>query len=593
MYILYMGRTRDTIIYNKNKRTGVTYVYFGGSEYGPDGKCTTKGLRKCVGKLNVRDEFEPNSYFRTLSPEEQMATGLVESPYYQKVDVTRVEEAISDLKQYGYPACIEAVAKSIGLYDSLRKVFPNDYLSMMSMVEALMCYPERPLYSPERFHRTCWHTAMDMPTEGKMTKALQAAAADQDRERFFYEMKKRRAANGGDLVVALDTTSISTYSTMLSLAKYGYNKEGDNLPQINLLMVCDSGNGVPVYYRMLDGNTSDSKTVAETVLDLAAQGVEKGAVVSADRGFCTMENLELLAKYGYKPLMLVPENGPFRNEAIDHALPTIDNAGSYIESIKRACVTMEAKVRCVRRGPGENAVPVTVFVFKDLPAAAEESEKLNMKFQKALAELNRDQTLIKRPWYGKHFTLEKEGTRRKPPVFAHNLEAQAADKARAGIYVMVGPHKWDPEKVDTLYSRRDAVEKGFENWKDKMRRPRHSKDEHLEGKVFIVYLVNMVEAAMREIMSRYALDRQFTLQEVADRVFSCKWKKPEGKSFNEGHWMDLTKEEIKLLHTFGVEGMDKLMENVANEVEKDRLHRLGLKAKRGPKKKKEEEEDAS
>ncbi len=47
----------------------------------------------------------------------------------------------------------------------------------------------------------------------------------------------------------------------------------------------------------------------------------------------------------------------------------------------------------------------------------------------------------------------------------------------------------------------------------------------------------------------------------------------------------MTAEEIKLLHIFGVEGMSKLMTDVDNEVQKDLLHRQGLKAKRGRKKK--------
>lgn len=581
-----MYSTQNVIIRCYNRSQNVTYIYFGHSKYDDEGKCTTKGARKCIGKINVQGEFEPNKAFLLMKPEDQLSTGLVNEPYYPPVDTALISKGDIVEKFYGYTAIIESVAKDTGVYSSLKKVFPLNYLAIMSMVESLMCFPERNLYSQERMHKTCWHTNLDKLTEGDITRALEEMCIKENSERFFSEMNKKRSSDN-DFVIALDTTSISTYSTMLHLAKYGYNKEGDSLPQVNLLMACDYERGIPVYYRALDGNTSDKKTVEATIDDMKYNGIPKNSVICMDRGFCTEENMQLLLKNGYSFLMCIPEKGPYYADAIESSYSNIEDTKNYIKSIDRYCVTSKVDIPCSRRGCGANSYPMALHVSRDLEAHAEQKQKLTAKFIEGLEKLNENPSLYdgNNKWYKKYYTIETEGTKKTPTVFTHNTKAQEEAKCKSGLYVMISPPSWSAEKASVMYSKRDVVEKDFECWKDKMRRPRHSLDEHLEGKIFLVYLLTIIEAAMRDIARRYLLDTNCSFQDIVDKIFSCKWRKKDGQLFKDGQWIDMTAEEIKLLHIFGVEGMSKLMTDVDNEVQKDLLHRQGLKAKRGRKKK--------
>ena len=61
--------------------------------------------------------------------------------------------------------------------------------------------------------------------------------------------------------LAFDTTSISSYSELIKQAKYGKNKEGDVLPQINLGPLYGEKSRLPVYYRKMAGNTLDVVTI--------------------------------------------------------------------------------------------------------------------------------------------------------------------------------------------------------------------------------------------------------------------------------------------------------------------------------------------
>jgi transposase len=50
-----------------------------------------------------------------------------------------------------------------------------------------------------------------------------------------------------------DITSLSSYSQLINLLEYGYNRDGESLPQINLSLILDKEKGIPVMYDIFPG----------------------------------------------------------------------------------------------------------------------------------------------------------------------------------------------------------------------------------------------------------------------------------------------------------------------------------------------------
>ena len=98
---------------------------------------------------------------------------------------------------------------------------------------------------------------------------------------FFQKQGKRRMEKE---YWAFDTTSISSYSEVLSQVKKGRNKEHDRLPQINLALLFGAQSGLPFYYRKLSGNITDVKTVRQLMKEFDVMGYKKVNVIF-DRGF--------------------------------------------------------------------------------------------------------------------------------------------------------------------------------------------------------------------------------------------------------------------------------------------------------------------
>ena len=57
--------------------------------------------------------------------------------------------------------------------------------------------------------------------------------------------------------VALDITSISSYSELIESCEWGYNRDHEDLPQINLCMLFGEDVRLPLYQASYSGSISD------------------------------------------------------------------------------------------------------------------------------------------------------------------------------------------------------------------------------------------------------------------------------------------------------------------------------------------------
>jgi hypothetical protein len=569
---------KDKLIRHLNKQTNVTYLYWGHSTY-VAGLKFPKVEKKCIGKINNKGEFEPNKTFLALSVEQQMETGLVDEPYLSPY--TRGDVGAYEVKMFGFIALLETAAKEVGVWQSLKKVFPRDWQQQMAIVEAMMSYPDRALYRPKHFHDVCWHTLVDAPTEYSITKALKAADPEA-MQRFFNDFEKRTKKKRveknplEDMVVcALDTTSISTFSAMLEAAKYGKNKEHDDMVQVNLLMICDDATGIPLYFRSLPGNYSDKNVLETTVKELKSAEFRKGTIIVMDRGFYSMDNVTMLLRSNFRFLVGMPLTAGYYRDAIREAFDTILDTENYCSVSGKYAWSKTIGIDAPRRGRGPNSYEVGLYLFLDPQKLASDRDKLVRKFAQCKADLEADPTLYKKGSFFKKYYVLGRNSEGMVANVENNTDAQRDKMKECGFFGYLGPAGLTTERVLELTRNRDYIEKDYEGYKTRMRRPRHSLEEHLEGKIFLVYVAVILEMWIRRRMDEYVLYDSYTFNDVRDEVFSAKWRKPRGKVFTEGSWCELPLEVQKLFYIFGVLKQEQLWEDiprlVASELRKRKI----------------------
>lgn len=212
---------------------------------------------------------------------------------------------------------------SLDLQQISDSVFPKHTNSFYLILE-----DNNPLYRFEKWHLTHKHPYGESITSPRSSE-LFASITDDQVNKLFRLQGRRRVE---DEYWAYDSTSISSYSETLAQIQYGKNKEDDQLPQLNLLLVFGEESGLPFYYRKLAGNIPDSKTVKHLLEDLDILGFGKTKFVM-DRGFYSEDNINGLYRGHIKFLVGTKLSLKFIRKHLDEVYDDIRMFVNFDESI--------------------------------------------------------------------------------------------------------------------------------------------------------------------------------------------------------------------------------------------------------------------
>jgi len=95
-----------------------------------------------------------------------------------------------------------------------------------------------------------------------------------------------------------DITSLSSHSKQIEMLEYGYNRDDDGQPQINLSIVAHKDLGIPVMYDIYPGSIVDVSTLHNTIERMKAMGIDDITLI-LDRGFFSSTNLNDLMEMDY------------------------------------------------------------------------------------------------------------------------------------------------------------------------------------------------------------------------------------------------------------------------------------------------------
>ena len=132
----------------------------------------------------------------------------------------------------------------IGITSDLKHCFPDTHQQIQSIAYYLILEDKNQLSRFPRWSALHKHPyGQDIPSQ--RSSELFASITEEAREKFFRLQGKRRAERE---YWVYDITSISSYSTCLKQVKYGFNKDHDPLPQINLALLFGEKSNLPFYY---------------------------------------------------------------------------------------------------------------------------------------------------------------------------------------------------------------------------------------------------------------------------------------------------------------------------------------------------------
>ena len=321
------------IVYQKNKKNGVTYVYESTSYWDKE-KRQSRAKRKCIGRLDPEtNEVIPTRKRKTPTGEAEAKPGP--DPI-----------TVSDRKFYGATYLFDRIGEQIGVIDDLKACFPDNYRQILSIAYYLILENKNPL---SRFPH--WAAIHRHPYKGTISSqrssALFATITEEARQGFFRLQGKRRTDKE---FLAYDSTSISSYSQCLRQVRYGKNKDHEHLPQINLTLLFGQQSRLPFYYRKLAGNIPDVKTLKKLLNDMDTLGHKKFKVV-LDRGFFSAANINDLYKHHMKFLIAAKTSLKIVKDNLDVVRDKMCNWSNFNQDYQLYAYSMPIAWKYVQNRP--------------------------------------------------------------------------------------------------------------------------------------------------------------------------------------------------------------------------------------------------
>ena len=491
------------IVFQKDKRSGITYASESVSYWDKE-KRQSRAHRKLIGRVGEDGEIRPTD------GRCRHDAGVVRKTRKRgPVPLTQIQRSF-----YGATYLLDAIGDQTGVAQDLKQCFPDAYRQILSVAYFLILGGNRALMNFRYWAASHIHPCGE-DISSQDSSRLFASLTEEGIRRFFQLQARRRMEKE---YWAYDSTSISSYSETLKQAKYGKNKEGDRLPQFNLLLLYGEKSGLPFYYRKLSGNIPDVKTVTSLVKELDVMGYGSVKFVM-DRGFYSRENINRLYQNHHKFIVAVGTGLSFVKEHMDKVRESIRDFGSHdaLYGLGMATRTMEwdyTQERPYKKDILTGKRRMYLHLYYSVQKAADEELELNARLASLREELlSGDRQEAHETAYAKFFLVSE--TPKRGITVKVNEEAVREARRNHGFFALVSNEVKQPGVALGIYRGKDVVEKAFGNLKERLncRRFLTSSEASLNGKLFVEFVALIHLSYIHRRMQEKGLYRQLTLEQ--------------------------------------------------------------------------------
>ena len=520
----------SAIVYQTNKKTGIKYAYESQSYWDKEKK-QSRAKRKCIGKVDpVTGQIVPTR--KRKSPEAQVT--ITHSARYF----------------YGATYLFDRIGEMLGITADLKRCFPDTYQQILSLAYYLILEENNSLSRFPKWSALHIHPyGHNIPSQ--RSSELFSSITEEAKEQFFRLQSKRRLEKE---YWVYDTTSISSYSECLRQVKYGVNREGDSLPQINLALLFGEQSNLPFYYRKLAGNIPDVKTVKHLLSDIDFLSSSSVKLVM-DRGFYSEANINNLFQNHLKFLMAAQLRLKYIQVELDKVRSMLHSWTNYNPSydLYATSVTITWNYNQERPYKGDTIKGkrrMYLHLYYDQERASEEERRQNLLLSTLQEELKSGKRNPEHEsLYTKYFHISTTPGRGTKVVA--NQEAINEAKKNYGYFALISNEVKDPIEALELYRNKDLIEKAFGNLKERLnfRRTRVSSESSLDGKLFVTFVALIYLSYVKKKMQDNNLFSKYTLQSLLDEldVIEC-FEQPGHKRL----WGEITKKQMDIYTAMGV-----------------------------------------
>ena len=402
----------------------------------------------------------------------------------------------------GVSCTVDKVLGGLGIKRMLDDAFGARRASLLLTVVAYMLCEGNTMSYLDDF---CERSLVDAALDDRRSSELFSSLTHQERSRFFSRWVCARAEHD---YIAYDVTSFSSYSKGMEDAEWGYNRDGERLPQINLAMYMGVESRLPVFYRTYAGSIVDKSHLVSMMEGNSDLGVE-GVTFVMDRGFASTANLRFMHERSYPYILGIESFRKAVRGAIDDLREELSSSRSWLGGL--GCHGAFKKGMFF-------GVYAKLCVYYDAERAAQAERDLERRLEADEDRLSRmsEITQAQSKRYAKRgFRIRRS----EDGAFSFERDYDVIDKAAENLgyfCILTSDLDADPASVLRTYRRRDLVEKAFDEVKNHldMHRLRTHGKATTDGKMFCAFIALIVRMFIENALSDWMDENHASTERV-------------------------------------------------------------------------------
>ena len=449
----------------------------------------------------------------------------------------------SSIRDFGAFYLFQKLSEQMGLSRALYKALPGCWEEVFNLAAYLISTGDSFAYCED------WLMSTQAYPVGPMTSQriseLLAGISKGERDTFYQAWCSLRSERE---YLALDITSTSSYSELIDSVEWGYNRDGEHLPQINICLLMGYQSRYPIYQSVYSGSLKDVTTLSTTLRTFQSLVGEKQIIAVLDKGFYSTRNVDamLSSRQRVDFIITVPFTAKFAKELVKSERKDIDTLSNTIVHGK-ASLRAVTKLRC-----WNNAHKVYTHVYYN----ARKAQGIREDLYTYVATLREQATgqpekYVGNPKHMKYLIIRR--SEKESSGYTINLREDVveAELETAGWMIVISNYVAEAKEAIKIYREKGIVAKGFQRLKNSLDlgRVRVHSETSMQNKVFIGFISLILLSAIHNVMLDRKLYAKMTMKKLILTLSRLKLQVVNGVPI----LFPVTKEQREIYNAFGIQ----------------------------------------
>jgi transposase len=411
----------------------------------------------------------------------------------------------------GQKILFSKIINEIGLKKILEDIFPTTYKQILTLSIFLIC-ENKALQQCHNWTEVTETFLDKLCLQSQRISELFFHITYNDIMRFHEAWASLRKESE---YLALDVNSVSSWSKLIDDVELGYNRDHDNLAQINICMLFGEKSGLPVYMTNYPGSINDVKVLQKFIAQVKFLSNNCRKFV-ADKGFYSAKNIEYLYQKAseYKFLIAMPFTNNKAKKIIEHGIDKFDKSKVF----KLNDEILFGYSFC-ENYYNINKIYYYIYFIKEVKDRAMMAKINDVLALQSEAEENPEK-YYKNKDYTKYLDFIKNNDTNTYDILV-KYDKIEHELRHSGWMIIVGnDDQANYKDVINIYRNKDVIEKSFNRLKNNLdlKRTKVHSGKQLKSKLFICFIALILNSYIHKVMSENKIYDKYTMNELLDEL---------------------------------------------------------------------------